>query len=341
MAFTNQTTTTLADMISKLNTFLSTNGWTTHHVPASGEFAARKTAAGVDVAMATQWDTSSPGALGIYQWHGAAYNASNSPWAQTNDSGNGKASTSNATIITGRIANIGNTPVQFWCFESDYYFHVVVEIASGQMQHFGAGSLDKFNDWTGGDYVYGHRQSGGGSRPLVNTSSTCLLDGLTSGVSGEELNCATVYLTGMLNQPTGGIYGCVMGSQAAASLGNDRQAVAKARVHLMGGFRGGPGVGNWGLFPGNLNAGLLPGYPITIYHKDVLGGTPTNDVEGPLGRMPDVRGMNIDNYAAGDELTIGSDTWIIFPTFEKSDATGTVAGILTGHQGIAYKKVTI
>lgn len=339
MAFTNQTTTTLADLISKLDTFLAAQGWTTNHTPANGEWAARKTAAGVDVALATQWDTSTPGALGIYQHWGGAYNTGLSPWAQVGDSGNGKASTSNATIITGRIANIGNTPLQFWCFEGDYYFHVEVEIASGQFVRFGAGHLDKINDWTGGDYVYGHRQSGGGVRPLLSGSSTSLLDGQTWGVSGEELNCATVYLIGMLNQPAGGIYGCVMGPQAAASIGNDRQGTPKARVHLMGGFRSGPGVAAWGMFRGNTASGLLPGYPITIYHKDDLPGSPTDDIEGPLGRMPDVRGMNIKNYEGGDELTIGGDTWIIFPTFEKSTASGTVAGILTGYQGLAHKKV--
>ena len=41
MAFTSQATSSLADCVSKLNTFLAANGWTTHHAPGSGEFAAR------------------------------------------------------------------------------------------------------------------------------------------------------------------------------------------------------------------------------------------------------------------------------------------------------------
>jgi hypothetical protein len=338
MAFTNQTTTSLADLISKLNTFLSTNGWTTHHVPASGEFAARKTATGVDVALATQWDTTSPSTLGIYQWQGAAYNSGSSPWAQNNDSGNGAASTSNATLGTSRSVGLGNTPIQFWCFEEDYYFHVVVETSAGTFQHFGAGNLDKFNDFTGGDYVYGQRQhTTFASRPAVTVNTSCLLDGLVAGTN-LELYAATVHLTGMLNQPSGGLYGVVMGAQGAANLGNDRQTVAKGRVHLPGGFRGGFGVLNWGIFPGDIAAGLLPGYPVVIMHKDVLGGSATNDFEGPLGRMKDVRGMSIENYAGGDELTIGGDTWIIFPSYKKW-VSGGVSGT-TGYQGIIYKKIT-
>ena len=89
MSYTNQLTTNLADLISKLNTFLSgVPGWTTHHVPANGEFAARKTGVGFDIGFASQWDTASPDYLGIYQWHGAAYNPAFSPWDQNDDSGN-------------------------------------------------------------------------------------------------------------------------------------------------------------------------------------------------------------------------------------------------------------
>ena len=289
--------------------------------------------------MATQWDTASPSALGVYQWSGAVYSGASSPWAQNNDSGNGYASTSNSSITLARHAQIGNTPIQMWVMEEDYYFHVVVETSVGLYTHFGAGNLDKFNDWTGGDYVYGQWQhTSPVSRPAVTPNTTCLLDGLTAGTNMEN-HAATVYLTGMLNQPAGGIYGVVMGPQSAASLGNDRQAAPKARIHLPGGFRGGFGALNWGVFPGDIAAGLLPGYPITIMHKDVLGGSPTNDFEGPLGRMPDVRGMNIKNYAGGDELTIGGDTWVIFPAYKKGTDSGTQFAT-TGYQGIIYKKIT-
>jgi hypothetical protein len=334
MANTNQTTTGLVDMISKLNTFLAAQGWTTTHTPASGEWAARKTSSGVDVALATQWEVASPDHLGIYQWNGAAYNTGASPWAQNNDSGTGAASTTNSGLAFQRIAGNLATCTQFWCYEEDFYFHVVVEESAGKYVHFGAGSLEKFNDWTGGDYVYGHRFNGtSGSNYAVNAGSTGILDGLVSGTNLEQ-HAATVYLTGMLNQPAGGLYGVVMGAQNAANLGQDRQGTPKDRVHLMGGFRAGPSVLQWGMFYGNIASGLLPGYPITIFHRDVLGGSPTNDIEGPLGRMKDVRGMSIKNYAGGDEITIGGDTWVIFPQYTKGAGANT-----SGNQGIIYKKI--
>ena len=332
MAYTNQTTTTLPDLISKLDTFLSTNGWTTVHTPASGEWSARKTSTGVDVALATQWEVADPDHLGIYQWHGAVYNSGTSPWLQTNDSGSGGTGTTNTAIALSRLAGNLSAPLQFWCFEEDFYFHVVVEASAGEFVHFGAGSLEKFNDWTGGDYVYGHRFNGTtGSNYAMDPGSQHLLDGFVNGTNLEQ-HAATVYLTGMLNQPASGIYGVVMGSQSASALGQDRATID--RIHLMGGLRGGPSTLQWGMFHGNVASGLLPGYPITIFHRDVLGGSPTNDIEGPLGRMPDVRGMSIKNYAGGDELTIGGDTWTVFPTFKKGSGANT-----SGNQGVAYKKI--
>lgn len=338
MAYTNQSTSSLADFISKLNTFLSTNGWTTHHSAANGEFAARKTASGVDVAFASQWDTTTPDNLGIYQWVGAAYNSGVSPWQQTDDSGNGAASTSNASLGGQRFANIGNTPVQFWCFEEDYYFHVVVQINTTDYVHFGAGALALYNDWTGGEYVYGHRQQTGPNTSVaVLDGTTLLLDGLckdgTDPSSGMELFAATIHCESLPNQVAGGKYAVSMGNQGSSNLGNDRQTTPKARVHFTGGMRAGPGVLAWGQFYGNVASGLLPGYPLNTFYFD----RSTGDAYGPMGRVKDVRGMSIRDYVAGQEITVGSDTWVIFPAHRRYEGTLTNS---SGYQGIIYKKIT-
>lgn len=340
MSYTNQQTSSLADLISKLNTFLSgTPGWTTHHVPASGEFAARKTGTGFDIGFATQWDTGSPNNLGIYQWHNAAYNAGNSPWNQNDDSGSGAASTTDATIGGQRHAPITNSPVQFWCFEDDDYFHVVVETSDGIYCHFGAGYLVKNNDWTGGEYVYGYEQKTGiSSNVAVAADTTILLDGLCAdagSIVNMEERCATVHCESMLNQPAGGKYAVFMGNQNSANLGNDRQAVPVGRIHFAGGFRGGPGQKEFGDLAGSQANGLAPFYPIVAYHWDRT----TDDVVGPLGQVADVRGCSLRNFAAAEEVTIGSDTWVVFPSYRRSPAPNTVFNY-SGYQGIAYKKVT-
>lgn len=344
MSYTNQTTTTVADLISKLNTFLSgTPGWTTHHSAANGEFAARKTGSGFDIGFASQWSTATPNALGIYQWYNAAYNSGASPWAQTNDSGGGAASTSNATLLTARRTLIGpsNNPLQFWCFEDDHYFHVVVQFSATTYTHFGAGKIDKFNDWTGGEYVYGDLLGSlvNGNGSIVDASQTVLLHGglrNSGGFTTANGFAATMHIEGMDNQVAGGLYGVCMGNQASGSLGNDRQAAPKARLHILGGYGGGPLARVYSQYRGTLARAMNPLWPIVQFYWNR-----TTDNVYPLGMMRDVRGVNIRDFEPGQEITIGGDVWVMFPQVKPtSDTVPLGSPGQTGFQGIAYKKVT-
>jgi hypothetical protein len=337
--------TSMANMISQLNTFLGgTPGWTTHHAPVSGEFAARKTGSGFDVGFATQWDTTAPDALGIYHFHGAVYNAGNSPWAQNDDSGNGAASSTNATIAGQRHAKITDTPIMLWVFEDDDYFHAVVKSNADNYVHFGAGVLDKFNDWAGGEYVYGHWQDTAyNTFQALRGDSTMLLDGLAVDMAvvghyEQELWAATIHATGLANQPVGGKYLVCMGAQASGSLGNDRQAAPTARRHMLGGYRAGPVAKSFGSFRGSKMRGLNPMYPVVQYYWDRFTGG-ADEMYGPMSQMKDVRGLNIREFTAGDEIVVGGDTWVVFPSAEKaiSDSVSTMGSSL--YQGIAYKKV--
>lgn len=342
MAFTAQSTTGLADMISKLNTFLSGEGWSTHHVPASGEFAAYKNPSGSTwITLATKWDTATPVNLGIYQWHGAAYSGAANPWAQTNDSGNGAASGTNATLATQRsvsAASGADVVNFFWCFEDTNYFHVVMRThvaGTERYQHFGAGLLTKYNDWTGGEYGYGHRQDTVNTNAPPPAGSTILLDGLiadTGALTNAEEYAATLHIEGMANQSGSGKWGVVMGNQASVNLGNDRAAVA--RIHILGGFRGGVFAGNLGNFIGTYGRGLIPMYPVVPFYWNRT----TGNVHGPLGYMPDCRGVSLANFAAEDTITVGSDTWQVFPSHRYLSSGGTAG--FTGFQGIAYKQVS-
>lgn len=339
MAYINETTSSVADFISKLNTFLSGEGWTTHHDAGNGEFGARKTGTGIDVGFASQWDTGSPNNLGIYHFHGGAYNGSNSPWDQNDDSGNGAASTTDATLAGQRYAGLTSAPVQYWCFAEDEDFKVVVQRSSLEFVHFGAGVLEKENDWTGGEYVYGHRQAPGISASVgVLGGTTALLDGLAVDAPSQPQNmeeyAATIHVEGLTNQPGSGKYAVNLGDQGSSNLGNDRQSTPQARIHFTGGFRAGPAALLWGWMYGNAASGLLPGYPITNFHWDRTA----DDVYGPMGSMKSVRGMSIKDYAAGDEISIGGDTWTIFPTYKKWPGSGALTNT-SGHQGIIYKKV--
>jgi hypothetical protein len=225
--FINETVSSVADLISKLNTFLTTAGggnpaWTAdRHVPASGEWAISKAALGTntnDIQVAFQWDTASPRHLAIYQYDHASgagnYNAGRAgPWDQDNDSGNGAASTSDAAIDDSRNVDLtdgGSGPLQYWAFvtvSGVEAVHIVVQTTPSKYVHFGFGELQKFNDWNGGAYAYGMRMQGTAtSSTAVQTGSTHLIDGLAidgiapNPTNGMELFMATIQCDGLPSQ---------------------------------------------------------------------------------------------------------------------------------------------
>lgn len=340
----NEQTSTMADFIDKLNTFLTTGGggnpgWTAdRHVPASGEWAVSKAGTNDDVEVAFQWDTGGPSSLGVYQYKSGSgpgnYVPASFPYGQLNDSGNGALSTTEASLIGKRHAAISDSPLQYWCFTGDTYAHVIVQVNATRYTHFGFGVLDKFNDWEGGAYAYGERfQTGIGTDPAIQVGSTHLLDGLIKDGSGgnptndQELFAATVHIVGLPQQVASGLWAVVMGDQT--DLGNDRQASPKGRMLFVGGYRANEIARSFGVLTTNPQSGFVPGYPISTLYFVRSPST----IYGPMGIMKDVRGVNIDQFEAGDEIVIGSDTWVLFPSYIKGTGSGK-----SENQGIMYKK---
>ena len=361
--FINETTTSLADFLTKLDAFLTTAGagnpgWTAEDVDGSGnsldtstgEWAISKTdsASGEHCQVAFQWDTATPGNLGIYQYHDASgpgsYNNSNSPWAQTNDSGNGAASTSNATLATSRHCPIGNTPIQYWCFTGDTYVYVVVEISPGEYRHFGFGVLEKFNDWDGGSFAYGWRYQNSASTfagHALENRSTHLLDGRafeSGGVTMQDY-VATVRCENLPNQPANGMWAINSGAQPGNDYGQDRQAVPVDRVSFGGGYRQSPEAGIAGLMVGTITSGNVQTYPIVSYYVDYNDAVGDDPIYA-MGVMPECRGFHLKFFEAEQEVSIGGDTWQVFPSKTRADGSAGDVQFTTGHQGIAYKQNT-
>ena len=72
-------------------------------------------------------------------------------------------------------------------------------------------------------------------------------------------------------------------------------------------------------------------YSIGAYYRD-----PNNDRVYLLGYLPNVRGLNIRNFTPGQEVTVGSDTWVMFPLSSKTES---FVVNRSGFSGIAHKKV--
>lgn len=339
MSYINETVSSLQDFVTKLDAFLTgTPGWTQDHLDTgAGKWAIHKTGTGISLYISFRWDTASPNVLAIYQALGFISTGTN-PGNHTDDSGNGAVSSSDTTLNGQRRMPITNTPVQYWAFEDDTYVHVVVQTTSApRFVHFGFGVLDKFADYTGGEYCYGWRHVSTTQNVGTQLATTVLLDGYCTDDAGVSVTnmeefAATMHLEGFPNMAVGAKWCVVMGNQSAANLGNDRGGTA--RGHVFGGFRAGLIASPFNRFSANSLAGLVPMYPIGCCYLDRTTGDAMY-----LGNMKDVRGASIEYFSPGDEIIVGSDTWVIFPSMQKA-ADDTTISSTSGYQGIAYRKVT-
>lgn len=322
MSYEASQSTSMIDFFTKLSTFAVANGWTEDHSDyvTNRRLAIHRST----VYVQFNWDSATPANVGVYQSTGFT-GSGTAPGNHTGDSGQGVVSNTNATIATGRHVALDNDTNNYWFFESDTYLHAVVEVTSGVFAHFGMGILSKFGDnWTGGEYAYGVKQGSlVASNGAIDAAGSYLLDGLTSNSNVAFM--ASLKMSGIPNQGAS-TWGVVGG--AITTPGNDRGGSARSKVY--GGYRANTMARAFGRIGSSNAQGLVPGYPITCFAQ-----TSTSDLYY-LGSMPDVRGINMQYYVAGDEVTIGGDTWVIFPSRQKSEFN--TAG--SKYQGIMYKKVT-
>lgn len=328
MSYETAQFTSVQDVMNKLSTFAQANGWTQDEA-SSGRLALTRST----VSVAFRWATTTPTCIGIFNH--TTWVTATDPGNHTGDSGQGVISGTNATILTGRHCLIPDSGGTYWFFESDTYLHVVIEYADQSYNHFGFGQMVKIGTWTGGDYAYGNRngQTGTVGTLAIDDRSTYVLDArlgaVSDGGTGEDQWAASVSISGAPNQDGSGAWALVWGG-AQSAVGNDRGA--NQRANVQGGFRGGPTGRQYARFGGTPQEGLNPMYPIDCWYDD-----PSNERYYPLGYMADVRGIRVEFFSGGDEIVVGSDTWVVFPTRYKNSVSTTAS---TQNSGLAYKKVT-
>lgn len=353
--YTTSTTSSVADFMTQLASFVvTTMGWTGETVTGGTVTNGVDLAAGVagwsiaaagtntnDIQVAFQWDTASPNNLGIYQYNHASgagnFNNANAPYAQATDSGSGQQTTTDSSLDDARYVELTSAPLQFWAFASSTpakYVYVVVEISAGEYRHFGFGELLKFNDWDGGAFAYGWKHNTSASNMAVQATSYYLLDGYFRQTAQQD-HMATINVENLPNQVASGMWAAVgsVEQHYQYSTGNDRQTSPIARAIMQGGFRQGLGSMYYGPFPASPISGMVPGYPILLTYVDT--SLSVDDWYGPMGVMDGVRGVNIDQFAPAEDVTIGSVDWTIFPIKQKS-GDSTSGG--TGNAGIMYRK---
>lgn len=331
MAYETGTATSMDDLITKLMTFATANGWTQDQLDTTANSAALHKG---NIWVSFRWDPAGPDVLSIHQALG--YTGGNEPGTHPNDSGNGFNTTTshiNANLDNERCVNgMGNGPYpSYFFFESDaspVYIHIVVEKSTDVFRHFGFGTIfPKYGNWTGGEYAYGNKQIN--DSPINRTSNVHMLDGLFNGTGEIAVSAPTIHAEGLVGEGGSSKWGQVWGGTSTTppddTGGNDK-------VSIHGGFKGGPiARGMAVVSPAGSGSGLVPMYPIGLFHRET-----DNDCYF-LGFQPDVRGVNIKNFSNKQEVTIGSDVWVFFPLAQRTATPGTDR---TYNSGVAYKKVT-
>tara|TARA_R110000822_G_scaffold120633_6_gene254171 strand:- start:6549 stop:7574 length:1026 start_codon:yes stop_codon:yes gene_type:complete len=340
MTYQTGTATDLEDLLSQLDTFADTThggwvgGYTTNPQTTDGWFELSKGSLSVSMKYPVGAQ-GPPEHMSIHQATGFI-GTGTAPGAHTADSNNGyntgTTGHTNANLLSERcVSQIGNGPFPSYHFFADDsathdYIHVVVEAVTGMFRHFGFGELVKFGDnWVGGEYAYGHFHQVGTTISAIDSRTQTLLDGL--GGSNERDQCGTVRIASGLANQSPAVWGACLGNSNAPL--NDTAGNIRRQLHAS--YRSGVGPRGFGNMVGNSSAGVIGLVPIEVYYRD-----PSNPRVQLLGHMGDVRCVNIRNFGPAETITIGADTWHLFP---QSIRTTAAVNYRSEFGGIAYKQV--
>jgi hypothetical protein len=233
-------------------------------------------------------------------------------------------------------------------FSNGDFVHVVIEETVGRFRHLSFGFIKKYGTFAGGQYLTAGTpiESFTTSALAFNTSTAMVPFGsnaqnptrsgiassaypgtyVRADIDGWAVGWRLISSNTYFDSSQMDAYGCSVYSNTvngrAGYLSSGMQVSMNALGHDIG----------YHCSPQNYN-GLAPMLPCYVG----VNRSPYNATWTLLGEFPDVRFLNISNYNAGEEITLGTDTWKIFPLWNK---TYTVTSEPVSYDyGIAYRKV--
>ena len=329
MPYQTGTANTQEDLVTAFVNFAVANGYTQNELSSGNR---RAVISRGNLFMGFRWSAvGASGAIGLYQSTG--YTGGNNVGAHPGDSGCGVVTT--GAVTSERRLDIGDGPYVAYHFFADSatanYIHAVVEVSAGLFVHFGCGNIDKVGDWVGGEYVAGMLWPTNTDITTISTNYI-LLDGATThSTTAQADEKSTMRIQGMPNQ-SGGMTWAIF-SASSSPLGTD--TAGNNRINLVGGSRGAsnPDARAMGWIRANPASGFVPLFRIPIWLQN-LSSSPNDCML--LGYVRDMRIMQMANFSPGEEFTVGSDTWKVFPGVRKQTG-GT--GSRSRNFGIAYRKI--
>jgi hypothetical protein len=307
------TPVSLSDFLNALNTFAVSAGWTSHFngVPAFSGAADYMLSVSKDSCYLNYYvpnTAAAPPALQLQLWGATAYAGSTQPAAQAG------ASPQAALMSPPPVGPY--TAYHFFSTATSGvdYLHSLLEYSSGNFLHIHGGCLNPVGGATPATYIAGTSWSalaGGNSAtdsgPGGNNYTPFSAEFSSSGYRQFQLR-ATVDSTARWFYPGNATPGRAIGAVRASS----------KNVHA---FARSPNTFNQ----------LVPFIPLSLFAERAVG-----NVYSYLGDVIDMRWMNLANNQAKDEITIGSDTWKVFPVISKLPFGSPTAA--TNNYGFAFRK---
>lgn len=308
MAYETGTATGVADLISKLNTFLTAQGFT-----FSSTWTNSTNTLGSITKGGNYW---------IYQY------ATSGATTLVLTTATGSTGTGLITAQPGVpslqcwVNNIGGPYVAYHFFTDGSRVNVAIEKVAGVFSHINFGSAQKLGSWSGGSYVTGLY-----TEESSATARGDLLNGLNSVPFSGKMDS---------NTPT---------TNARGRRGHIRVPTAGAGVALLGQV---PGTGTYSAYyiatglQWEYQSEVLDASPNTFNNRAILapvniGHITANTVgTNPLyliAVVPNVALVRIDNLSPGDLV---NGDWLVFPISQKNGPATTYVN--SGTYGIAYRK---
>jgi hypothetical protein len=305
IAYETGTATDTTDLINKLITFATANGWTVN-TPSSGRVFTKG-----GLYFGLNWDADDVWLCGATGY------AAGSAWsAQPGASTNQPRSNDMAGPYQG---------YHFFTDSSPDYLHVVVETTAGIYKHFQMGQLIKHGSFTGGEYVcavYWH--------PTIVTASTTP-NNPDNAHHAVPFDCEAGSATASHRSAVRADIDSKTNNWMAF-----RDADTWNGNYAKGCVRG----QNRGILESLHERSPSEFNQITPFLPMLICGDRPSSMTSPLGYVPDMRYVNMTNLTPASTITIGADEWIVFPLIQKTTVWG-VSNSTTpssGTYGLAYKK---
>lgn len=345
MAYQTGSAADQTDLMSKLSTFATANGYTQDYYNGTNRHLSLSRAAD-NLYVSFAWDGVDH--IQMYQALGYSGTHNEQPWNQLNDSGNGNSDPDTYPDRGRQVSKIGNgafTAYHFFAYTNPHNIHVVLEFSPGLYRHFGFGKVDKVGSWTGGAWCAGHlwnwagyTQYGAYPLPSHNAHSVlmdgALIPGSTYYGTYNTDAGGTLHIEGVPGQAATSKWGHSLDyTTDDGDIGTDR--AGNSRIRIGGGCRKGIALAQFGFVLPDLANGFVPIIPMEIFYFRGDGG---DSGWYYLGRMHNIGHIHLHGINVAQEITVGADTWKCFPTVRKSNVGG--INQESENSGIIYKKVT-